>query len=246
MLLENEELLDHSQAVTLTYTEAYTLNESAFEDVANASPIVWRKVHRAMRRVALTRALIRGLNNETKDWKPRSFVPRSAASGYETASNQLDGGRKSAWEKKMDKMLVNYEGVASFATRTLKESSMPSTTSGGASGATTGRKDGQAAAEVTLSMQGGGGGNGHGVDPERFEELCLTVRTLAASVAATAASVARIEAAVVARAGPHNALTPPSSEPPSPFLSPRLPEITPPTPSSGATSTRSSAIRLTA
>ena len=44
MLLENEELLDHSQAVTLTYTEAYTLNEAAFEDVANASPLVWTKV----------------------------------------------------------------------------------------------------------------------------------------------------------------------------------------------------------
>ena len=119
MLLENEELRDHSQGVTLTYTEAYTLNEAAFEDVATASPLVWTKVShtylrtyihtylptylltylptylvwtkvsRAMRRVALTRALIRHLHMHTKDWKPRSFVPRSVASGFETAANPL-------------------------------------------------------------------------------------------------------------------------------------------------------------
>ena len=44
MLLDDLDLVCHSQAVALTYTEAFALSKSAFEDVGGRFPIPMAKV----------------------------------------------------------------------------------------------------------------------------------------------------------------------------------------------------------
>jgi hypothetical protein len=84
MLLDelNGELVDHSQAVALTFVEVLTLQKTAFLEIAFNFPGPMATVNKAMRRVLLQRALLQTLCMKGFGRYARSFVCRSAASGY--------------------------------------------------------------------------------------------------------------------------------------------------------------------
>ena len=83
MILETPELIDHSQAVALTYVEAYTLRKRDLMSKVKDFPEAARIIRRAMRRMTLQRALLKYLCMATgKEKGPASFAPRSQAKGY--------------------------------------------------------------------------------------------------------------------------------------------------------------------
>jgi hypothetical protein len=83
MILESLELIDHSQAVALTYVEAYTLRKRDLMGTIKDFPAPYLIVKRAMRRMTLQRALLKYLCISTGKTKgPASFAPRSQAKGY--------------------------------------------------------------------------------------------------------------------------------------------------------------------
>ena len=83
MILETPELIDHSQAVALTYVEAYTLRKRDLMSKVKDFPEATRIIRRAMRRMTLQRALLKYLCMATgKEKGPASFAPRSQAKGH--------------------------------------------------------------------------------------------------------------------------------------------------------------------
>jgi hypothetical protein len=87
MLLNNAGLIDHAQAVALTYVEALTLSRPAFEEVAVHFALATARVRKAMRRVLAQRALMRYLAIHAGGVGARSFVAREMASGYSYVSS---------------------------------------------------------------------------------------------------------------------------------------------------------------
>jgi len=82
MILDSPELIDHSQAVALTYVETFTLRRNDLDECMNDFPVAYRRVRKAARRITMQRALLKYLC-ETLEGRPvRSFATRSAARGF--------------------------------------------------------------------------------------------------------------------------------------------------------------------
>ena len=79
MILDAEELMDHSQAVALTYVEVYTLRRHALDVLLDDCPVARRAVERAKRRITLQRALLRHLSEVNGKRGPCSFITKSMA-----------------------------------------------------------------------------------------------------------------------------------------------------------------------
>jgi len=88
VIVDNPELIDHSQAVGLTYVETYTLRRNDLDDVLLEFPVAAQRVHRAARRVALARSLLRYLCMK-QGRTPRSVALRSDAKGFVTVNETL-------------------------------------------------------------------------------------------------------------------------------------------------------------
>ena len=98
----DDELIDHSQAVALTYCEAYILKRHDFTSLARTYPRVWTKVEKLIRRGGTVRSLIRFAHRHKKSpdpsgqkgegsraWRPKSFVPKSCSRGAEWVQDSL-------------------------------------------------------------------------------------------------------------------------------------------------------------
>ena len=81
IILDVPELIDHSQAVALTYCEVYTLGRAELDELLGRFPRAERRVSTAKKKVTLQRAFIMYLAKNAGR-KARSFIPRSAASGF--------------------------------------------------------------------------------------------------------------------------------------------------------------------
>ena len=87
VLLDDAELIDHGQAVAMTFMEMYHLTRDDFLDVADAFPEQIKRVNTYIRlKIKLQRLLLMAVAKETGH-PPRSFTPRSASSGFSFASN---------------------------------------------------------------------------------------------------------------------------------------------------------------
>lgn len=79
------EIVDHSQAVAMAYTECFTIRRTDFVQVANAFPKQKLLVQRKMRKIVLQRYLLLSLMQSKPELSrkfPRSFICKSAAEGY--------------------------------------------------------------------------------------------------------------------------------------------------------------------
>ena len=98
----DDELIDHSQAVALTYCEAFILKRHDFTSLARTYPRVWAKVEKLIHRGGTVRSLIRFAHRHKKGpaageqngqrgagWQPRSFVPKSCSRGAEWVQDSL-------------------------------------------------------------------------------------------------------------------------------------------------------------
>jgi hypothetical protein len=75
------DIVDHSQAVALTYVEVLTLSKAAFKETGEFFPVPLQKVNARMHRIVIQRYLLRYLAKRTRNALPRSYISRSAASG---------------------------------------------------------------------------------------------------------------------------------------------------------------------
>ena len=87
--VDNAELIDHSQAVALTYVECFTLRRNDMEEALVESPAVQHVVQKAARKLSLQRALIQELVQRGQGRAPMSFATQSASHGYTTVSKSL-------------------------------------------------------------------------------------------------------------------------------------------------------------
>ena len=115
VILERIELVDHSQAVALTYVEAYTLRRSDLETLLREFPAEADFIRRAGRRITIQRALLTYLCRYIKNKQtPASFVPKSAARGATTVNDVLSLEQKiDANTKQMEKFVSRF-GVSVF------------------------------------------------------------------------------------------------------------------------------------
>ena len=84
MILENKNLMDHSQAVALCYVEVFTLRRFALLALCEDYPIAQAAVSKACRRITMQRALILHLvKMQGRQHGPRSFVIKDMSNGAE-------------------------------------------------------------------------------------------------------------------------------------------------------------------
>lgn len=111
----SRELIDHAQAVALTYCEAYIVSRASFSELAKEFPEVWKKVEILIRRKLVARSLLRfvhQLQNRTAGapvrWTPKSFVPASVSNGADWVNEN------SAMEQKIDNLTEMLSHQASL------------------------------------------------------------------------------------------------------------------------------------
>ena len=116
MIMQNMHLVDHSQAVALTYVEAYTLRRNNLMDVLEAYPGPATRVHKAGRRMTIQRLILRFLCRENGRAGPRSIALPENAKGYVTVNETT------TVEQKVDQLV---EHVASITSGIDPEGKMP-------------------------------------------------------------------------------------------------------------------------
>jgi CRP-like cAMP-binding protein len=115
MILDNPELVDHSQAVALTYIEAFTLRRPDLEEVLLDYPFAYRTVRKAAKRIQVQRSLLKYLCVFVAKRDIRSFATRSAASGFTEVRSEL------SVDQKLDMLLHKHD----FGSRASRESYAP-------------------------------------------------------------------------------------------------------------------------
>lgn len=100
MILDNMDLMDHSQAVALTYVEAYTLRRSELEDCLVDFPEITACVRKASRKILMQRALLLFLVKRCGREGPKSIPMKSSAHGFNTIPQTL------SLENKVDSILA--------------------------------------------------------------------------------------------------------------------------------------------
>ena len=103
MILDTPELIDHSQAVALTYVEAFTLRRNDLDECMADYPLAYKRVRKAARRITMQRALLKYLC-ETVEGRPvRSFATRSSARGFTEVRSGL------TVEQKIDMLIKDLD-----------------------------------------------------------------------------------------------------------------------------------------
>jgi len=108
IILDTDELMDHAQAVALTYVEAYTLRRHALDEVALDYEVAYIAVHCAARRITMQRAMLKYLTQKMGKRGPCSFILKSMAYGAETVDEKL------TVEQKVDRTEKTLESVHSM------------------------------------------------------------------------------------------------------------------------------------
>ena len=90
LIIDNMELMDHSQAVALTYVEAQTLRRADVDSLAAMNPEARQHLLRAALRIKLQRALLQVFCGLAGKRTPLSFIPRSASSGVTEITEDTD------------------------------------------------------------------------------------------------------------------------------------------------------------
>ena len=88
MIIDDRLLMDHSQAVALTYIELFALSAETMEASCERFPAAGMAIRKAALRIRIQRALLLYFCN-MGGRQPRSFVPQAAASGYFWVGPQL-------------------------------------------------------------------------------------------------------------------------------------------------------------
>ena len=94
ILNDRDELVDHSQAVALSYVEVYTLRKFALTTLFADHPYAEAMMQRAARRIAVQRALLTYLVRVNGGKGPRSFVPRSMANEPDIVEDEFTMAQK--------------------------------------------------------------------------------------------------------------------------------------------------------
>lgn len=80
--MDSPELVDHSQAVALSFVEAFTLRRADLDDVLQSFPKARERVTREARRVVIARSLLTYLCKQMGKDGPNSFALRSVSRGH--------------------------------------------------------------------------------------------------------------------------------------------------------------------
>eukprot|EP00966_Prymnesium_polylepis_P009447 217912-Prymnesium_polylepis.1 len=106
MILDSPELIDHAQAVAITFVEVYTLTREDLDDQMELFPSCKAKVVRAAKKIATTRAVLLYLKVQLQGQPVRCFVPRSVSRGAQYVKKEL------TLDQKLDTMLEAQQAFA--------------------------------------------------------------------------------------------------------------------------------------
>jgi len=93
MIIDALHLMDHSQAVAITYVEVFILTRESLDSSAEGYPHALTVIDRAARRIRLQRALLIFFC-ERMGTKPKSFIRQKDASGYYFVTSQMSMDQK--------------------------------------------------------------------------------------------------------------------------------------------------------
>ncbi len=122
VIMLNRDLVDHSQAVALTYVEAYTLRRNDLMEVLAEFPGPAKRVHKAARRMTIQRAFLRYFCKQMGKEGPRSVALKSTAKGYVTVHDTY------TIEQKVDLLVERTEideATAKSSARLVAERAQP-------------------------------------------------------------------------------------------------------------------------
>lgn len=94
IVLSSEELMDHAQAVALSYVEVYTLRRNALITMLEDHPVAEEVVTRASRRIFLQRALLKHMTQAAGKKGPCSFIMKSMSHDAEVVEEALSTEQK--------------------------------------------------------------------------------------------------------------------------------------------------------
>lgn len=113
IIITSEELMDHAQAVALTYVEVYTLRRHALFTLLEDHPSASLVVHKASRRILLQRALLKYLTQVAGKPGPCSFITKSMSTEPEVVEDTL------TLEQKLGLTMTKLEGLERTVNDTL-------------------------------------------------------------------------------------------------------------------------------
>jgi CRP-like cAMP-binding protein len=105
IILPSEELMDHAQAVALSYVEVYTLRRHALFTLLEDHPVASAVVHKAGRRILFQRAILKYLAQQAGKPGPCSFIMKSMSTEPEVVDDNL------TLEQKLDVTMTAVEGL---------------------------------------------------------------------------------------------------------------------------------------
>ena len=88
MIIDALQLMDHAQAVALTYLEVFTLSRETMDSACEIFPDAGQIIARAALRIRLQRGLLLYFCKLANTW-PRSFIPQKRAGGYFFVASQM-------------------------------------------------------------------------------------------------------------------------------------------------------------
>lgn len=107
IILSSEELMDHAQAVALSYVEVYTLRRHALFTLLEDHPCASLVVHKASRRILMQRAMLRYLAQVAGKPGPCSFITRTMSTEPEVVQETL------TLEQKLGETMIKLDGLES-------------------------------------------------------------------------------------------------------------------------------------
>ena len=106
IILDKIELIDHAQAVALTYVECFTLRRNALDQLLAEYELPCAVVRKAAKRITLQRALLKFLTQHNGKRGPCSFVMRSMSQGADMVDERMNIDEKlSVAMEKLDELL---------------------------------------------------------------------------------------------------------------------------------------------
>ena len=99
LIIDTPELIDHAQAVCLTYVETYTLRKADIATLCHEFPKAGEVIEKAAKRIKIQRRLIKAMCHASGKGSPMSFCPKSASSGVSEVPDVM------SLDQKLDRLL---------------------------------------------------------------------------------------------------------------------------------------------
>ena len=109
MLIGNSELQDHAQAVCMSFVETFVLSKTDLTSLLREHPYASAPIQKKIRMMIVTRSLLYELSFAQTGRPPRSWVPRSLASGYSISNEAPD------LDQKIDHLTAKVEAATAVA-----------------------------------------------------------------------------------------------------------------------------------